>query len=113
MKTVVDFLSSKNIVLKSLEHIDLSLLKSRKKIEIFSGVDEKKFYNVIFLTKQKSRFLIKNANELNELEKKLENFKKHSYKYKYLIIGSPLCSFAKGYLSDNRWKIIEVAHDTL
>jgi len=48
---------------------------------------------------------------LIELEKKLEILKKHAYKIKILLISSPLCSIAKKFLQENRWKIVEVQND--
>lgn len=113
MKKVLDFLASKNIVFRSLEKIDLTLLKSRKKIEIYSGVNEKDFYGTVFIVSQKSRFVMKNSAEIIALEYKLEDLQKHSYKFKYLIICSPLCSYAKKHLMDEKWRIFEVNHDTL
>ncbi|MDX1809392.1 MAG: hypothetical protein R3331_07620 [Sulfurospirillaceae bacterium] len=113
MKNILDFLAIKKIVFRVLEKIDPTLLKSRKKLEIYSGVNEKSFYGTIFVVNQKSRFVVKNAAEIIELEQRLESYKKHSYKHKYLIIGSPFCSHAKKYLIENQWRVFEVSHDTL
>jgi len=107
LKKVVDVLASKNIILKSLEEIKLSSLGSRKKIQLFSGVKSDGYYLAVFSVNQKSRFLIKNANELIELEKRLELLKEHAYRYKYLLIASALCSKAKLFLKENGWKILE------
>jgi len=52
LKKIVDILNTKGIVLKSLVEIEPSMLGSRQKIRIFSGVNEKSFYNVIFRTKK-------------------------------------------------------------
>ncbi len=113
LKKVVDFLSDEHIVLLALDEIDLKFLKSRKKIRLFSGLTQKKYYVSLFFIKQKSRFLVKNANEIIDLEKRLEEYKNHAYKIKYLFISSPMCSKAKSFLRDNRWKIVEVKDDTL
>ncbi|WP_331775670.1 hypothetical protein [Sulfurospirillum sp. 1612] len=113
MKKVVDFLAEKNCVLKSLESIDLSLVKTRKKLRIYSGVNEKSFYTVIFQIGQKSRFVKKNAQEIIDLEQKLERAVSHAYKYKYVLIASPLCSLAKKMMKNNGWSVYEVSHDTL
>ena len=113
MKKIVDFLADKNLVLKSLQPIDLSLLKTRKKLVIYSGVNEKSFYTVVFQIGQKSRFIKKNAQEIIELEQKLESVVAHAYKNKYLLIASPLCSLAKKMMKNNGWKVYEVRYDTL
>ena len=54
-KVIVDILNTNDTVLRSLEEIDLALLGTRKKIEVFSGVTEKKYYISIFFIRQKSK----------------------------------------------------------
>lgn len=105
MKYIVEFLSKKNYIFKKLLKIDLKLLGSRKKIELFEGVDTKSNYVVIFKIDQKSRFITKNAKEIEELLEKLIKLKQHNYKKKILLISSPLCSKAKKYLEELKWKI--------
>lgn len=95
-------------MLKSLVVVETSLLRSRQKVRIFSGVNQKSFYNAIFVLNNKSRFLKSSAIRLIELEERLEALEKHSYRVKILLISSPLCSLAKKFLRENRWKIIEV-----
>jgi len=107
LKKVVDLLCTKGVILKSLNEIDLATLNSRKKIKIFSGVTDKKYFIVIIFIQQKSRFVVKNAKEIIDLEKKLETVKNHIYKKKYIVLTSPLCSRAKSYLVEDNWKILE------
>lgn len=108
MKNLVDILNSNNIVLKTIEKIDLVKISSRQKINLFSGVNEAKYYVAIFVITNKSRFIKSNALKLIELEERLEVFMKHTYKNRLLVISSPLCLKAKSFLKENRWKIIEV-----
>lgn len=108
MKNLVDILSGNGIILKNLCAVDISDLNSRQKIKIFSGVNEKKYFVAVFMIQNKSRFVRNSAKKLLELEEKLESFKNHIYKYKILIISSPLCSQAKSFLKEENWKIIEV-----
>ena len=105
MKYIVEFLSKKNYIFKKLLKIDLKLLGSRKKIELFEGVDTNSNYVAIFKIDQKSRFITKNAKEIEELLEKLIKLKQHNYKKKILLISSPLCSKAKKYLEELKWKI--------
>ncbi len=107
LKKVIDLLCTKGILLKSLDEIDLKILNTRKKIKIFSGVTEKKYFIVIFFIEQKSRFVVKNAKEIVELENRLEAVKNHIYKKKYIVLDSPLCSHAKDFLTKDNWKILE------
>jgi len=47
MKAIVDLLQEKKLVFKSLKPIDIKSLNSRKKIDIYLGVDLKKYYACI------------------------------------------------------------------
>ncbi len=107
MKDVVEFLSKKKYIFKKLYSIDIKLLNSRKKIEIFEGVDIKSNYIAIFKVDQKSRFITKNSEEIVLLLDKLIKLQQHNYKKKILLISSPLCSKAKKYLEELKWKIYE------
>jgi len=108
LKKIVDILNSYNMTLLRLEEVSMTLLGSRKKIRLFCGLTQKKYYICIFFVGQKSRFLRKNANELLELQEKLEKLKNRRYKKRVLLISSPLCSKAKSFLSSEGWKIYEV-----
>lgn len=105
MNEIADNLVKYKIVLKSLKEFDKTLLGTRKKLKIYSGTDRNGFYNVIFYIDQKSRFLQKNAQEIMELEERLEQIVNHRYRYKYLFIKSPICSKAKKLLQDNGWRV--------
>jgi len=107
LKKIVDLLCAKGIFLKSLDEIDLAILKTRKKIKVFSGITDKRYFIVIFTINQKSRFIVKNAKEIIELENRLEVVRNHAYKKKYMVLESPLCSRAKAFLTKENWKILE------
>lgn len=107
LKKIVDLLCAKGIILKSLNEVDPAILKSRKKVKIFSGVTDKNYFIVIINIEQKSRFVVKNAKEIADLEKRLEVAKNHIYKKKYIVLNSPLCSRAKDFLIKDNWKILE------
>lgn len=105
MKEMIERICAKRIVFSSLEAIDPKVLHTRKKIDIFSGVDLKSYYHLIFRVEQKSRFLIRHIHEIERLVKLLEEYKKHGYRYKHLMIQAPLCSKAKSELEQLGWKI--------
>lgn len=113
MKNLIDILNSNNIILKKIEKIDLSNLNSRQKIDLFSGVNESKYYMAVFMVTNKSRFVKSSAIKLIELEKRLEIYVNHIYKNRVLVITSPLCSKAKSFLKEDKWKIIEVQNVTV
>ena len=105
MKNIVDYLQEKNIIFKSLKSITPKELGSRKKIELYLGVDLKGFYAVVMSVEKKSRVLRKEAEELMLLHEKLEKYIDSSIKKKYMIIKAPLCSKAKAMLEEHGWKV--------
>jgi hypothetical protein len=96
---------NKQVVFTSLDMVDPKILQTRKKLAIFSGVDQKSFYHLIFRMDQKSRFLQKHVAEVVDLSKTMEHHAEHAYKYKHLLINAPLCSKAALVLNENGWKV--------
>jgi len=109
MKELVNLLLKKNYIYKSLKEIDKKILGSRKKIEIYEGVDTNSYYAAIFILVQKSRFLRKNADELEMLLDKLKVVQDHNYKKKLLIYQMPLCSKAKEMMKESGWILINAS----
>ncbi len=105
MKAIVEYLQEKHIIFKSLKSITPKELGSRKKIELYLGVDLKGFYAVVMSVEKKSRVLRKEAEELMLLHEKLEKYIDSSIKKKYIIIKAPLCSKAKAMLEEHGWKV--------
>ncbi len=109
MKELVNILLKKNYIYKSLKEIDKKTLDVRKKIDIYEGVDTNSYYASIFYLVQKSRFLSKNANNLEQIFEKLKVVQDHNYKKKILIYQMPLCNKAKQQMKENGWVLINVA----
>jgi len=105
MKRIVDYLQEKHIIFKSLKSITPKELGSRKKIELYLGVNLKEYYAVVMSVEKKSRVLRKEAEELMLLHEKLEKYIDSSIKKKYIIIKAPLCSKAKAMLEEHGWKV--------
>ncbi|WP_024953928.1 hypothetical protein [Sulfurospirillum arcachonense] len=105
MKDVVNYFSKKGVLFKDLNIIDKALLKTRKKIKIFCATDIKKNYHVIFIVNQKSRFLLKNAEDLGLLVENLQQLENHNFRYKHLVISGDMCSKAQNYLKDRGWQL--------
>ncbi len=105
MKTIVDLLQEKRLVFKSLKPIDVKELDSRKKIEIYLGVDLKSYYACIIHVAKKSRILSKEAMELMEFHKKLEAYNESKINKKYIYIQAPLCSKAKALFKEEGWRV--------
>lgn len=106
MKEMLERICCKQVVFTSLDIVDpIKVLHTRKKLVIFSGVDLKSFYHLIFRLDQKSRFLLKHVQEILELTNKLELHVAHNYKHKHLLLQAPLCSKAALVLKQHGWKV--------
>jgi hypothetical protein len=103
MNELNDFLFQNNIVLKEIENITP---KTRKKIEVYLGVDMKNSYYLIVKLNKKSRFLMKDAKELLEFLSQIDRIKDINFKYKkrVLILSGEICSKTKEFLS--KWRIL-------
>ena len=108
MKKTIDYLQQKNIIFKSFKEVIPKALGSRKKIEIYVGVDLKGYYAVVMRVKKKSRVLRKEVGELMALHETLESYIDSKIKKKYIIIEAPLCSKAKALLEEHGWKVFVV-----
>ena len=109
MKRIVALLQKRGILFSTLTPIDPKLLKTRKKIEIYEGVDLGGYYVAIFAITQKSRFLRKNAEEIEELYRRLIALREHNFKKKILIYEMPLCSKAMAQMREAKWILIDAA----
>jgi len=80
-------------------------LGSRKKIELYLGIDLKGYYALVMNVETKSRVLRKEAGELMVLHEKLEKYIDSKVTKKYIHIKAPLCSHAKAMLVERGWKV--------
>ena len=112
MKEIVEFLQQKNIIFKSFKEITPREIGSRKKIELYVGVDLKGYYALVMVLQKKSRVLRKEAQELMVLHEKLEYYIDSKIKKKYIIINAPLCSHAKVMLEENGWRVYHQIADS-
>jgi len=108
MKDIVEYLQKKNIIFKSLKEIAPKELGSRKKIELYLGIDLKGYYALIMHVEKKSRVLRKEAGEFMILHEKLEKYIDSKITKKQIRIKAPLCSHAKAMLEENGWKVWEI-----
>ena len=107
MKELVELLFANGYIFKSLKKIDNKELKSRKKIDIYVAVDLNSYYVAIFFLKQKSRFVQKNAKEIEILYERLKIYKDHNFKKKVFIFDLAMCSKAKSALKEKGWKLVD------
>ncbi len=108
MKEIVEFLAQKKIICRRFETVDPKKLNTRKRLEIYRGVDTKNYYCMVIVLKKKSRILIKEAQELEELHQRLEQKMQVKITRTYLLYDAPLCSKASSWLKERAWKIFEL-----
>jgi len=105
MKEITEYLRRKNLIFKSLKKIKSKELGSRKKVEIYLGVDLKGYYTIVMQLDKKSRVLQREAHELMELHRRLEQRIEAKITQKYILIHAPLCSKAKVLLEAHGWVV--------
>ena len=105
MKKVTEFLATKGFIFSDFRKIEPKSLGTKKKIEIFSGCDIKNHFISIFIVNQKSRFVLKNGLELEELKEKLKILEDHNFKQNILFISGEICSKSVKYLKTLNWTI--------
>jgi len=103
MNELNELLLSNNIMLREIKNITP---KTRKKIEMYLGVDIKNNYYLIVKIDKKSRFIQKDLKELLEFLDSIKEIKNINFKYKkrILILKSPICSKTKELLKE--WRIL-------
>lgn len=108
MKKIVEYFKEKQLLFKSLVPISPKALGSRKKIEIYLGVDPSHYYHLVLFVEKKSRILRKEAGDLMGFHTKTEVWMDTKIKKKHILIKAPLCSKAKKYMEENGWRVHEV-----
>lgn len=97
------------MIFKSFKALNPKELGTRKKVEIYIGIDLKSFYTFVMSLEKKSRVLLKEARELGRLHEEAERYLGSKIMKKILLIDAPLCSKAKAWLETEGWKVMNVA----
>ena len=105
MQMVVDSLRKKGKIYKKMQEIPPKELGIRNKIRLYKATDINGYFWAIFAVSQKSRFLIKDAQKIEEIYHKLTLYFDHNFKNKIIFMDAPLCSKAKEALSQAGWKV--------
>lgn len=105
MKELTNYYNNNDILFKDIKEIFPKELGSRKKIRIFTSTSIQSEYYAIFILDSKSRFIRKNANDLIQMCEELSTYVEHNFKKKELLISSPLCSKAKKFLEEQKWRV--------
>lgn len=99
-------LSSKiDIEFTKLIQLEPKDLKIRKKIDIFIGDNTQKESSLILQISQKSRFLQKDVDKIEEILQIIKQNQNKNFKKKYIVIEAPLCSKAKAKFETLAWSV--------
>ena len=80
-----ELFEAKKILLKDIKALNTSEFSTKKTLDIFWGVDNKSFYNLVLLRTAKSRLLRKEALELEEISKNRDEIPNKSKKKNYIL----------------------------
>ena len=105
MKERIDLLRRHKLLFKSSQTIDPKALDVKKRVDILKCVDQNSFYHFIIFIDAKSRFLQKNAEEVEAIYQKTVQFCDHNFKYRHIFIQNGLCSKARKRLEEKGWKV--------
>jgi hypothetical protein len=105
MKELVEHLASRGILCRRLERVEPKKLGTRKRVEIYRGIETDDYYCLVIVLRKKSRILRKEAEELEELHCRLEEKMGAKIKRSYLLYGAPLCSKAAAWLRERGWRL--------
>ncbi len=108
MKRVLAPLQERGYIFRRFEPFSPALVGSRKRIEIYHGLDTYRRYVIVFAVKRKSRVLLKDVKEWLELELKVENYLGYSITIKIALVDAPICSRASKFLESEGWKVVIV-----
>jgi len=105
MKDIVEYMRGHNLICKTLKEVKPKEIGSRKRVNIYLGVNLKGYFCMVMVISKKSRILRKEVAQLIELHKKIELYHNSKIKKKYISIDAPLCSHAKKMLEENLWEV--------
>lgn len=93
------------MLFQKIESIDPRAFGVKKRVDILKCVDSAQYYHLIFFIDAKSRFLQKNAREIEGVFEACRDYLGHNIKHKTIFIANGLCSKAKELLQNNDWKV--------
>ena len=75
----------------------------RKKLDIYTTIDNSNQTYIFLHIVQKSRFLQKDVDKIEEIYTIIQNYTDTTFDKKFITIEAPLCSKAKAKLENNSW----------
>jgi hypothetical protein len=106
MKEVLAPLQAEGVLFRRFEPFSLKEVGSRKRIDVYHGVDTEGRYTLVFVVKKKSRILQKETKTWLELKKRIEEHYGYPILRTMAIVEAPLCSRAKALLESEGWRVL-------
>ncbi|WP_353662997.1 hypothetical protein [Hydrogenimonas sp. SS33] len=106
MKEILAPLQSRGLLFKRFEPFLLKEIGSRKRLEVYHGVDTQNRYTLVIRLKRKSRVLQKDVREWFDLKQRIEQHLGYPILQNIALIEAPLCSKAKALLESEGWRVV-------
>jgi len=107
LKSLLEPLRKRGFLFKRFEPFSLKVVGSKKRIDVYHGIDTSNRYFLLFAVKRKSRVLTKDVKEWFDIKKKIEYYCGYAILINIVLINAPICSKAKSLLKEERWRVIE------
>lgn len=91
------------IFLKDLKRVDLSQISAKRSLQAYLGINLKGFYQIVFIRNAKSRLLVKEAREIDEICAKCEEIAQTRITKRAIFFNSAICSKSSEFLKQNGW----------
>ena len=110
MQEILEELSKDKIIFKSFIILDKKALGIKNRFNIYKGIDLKGNITILFSIVQRSRFVVKNIEKIQEIIIKISQQLEHNFAKVILFLDAPLCSKASKKAKDLKWRVY---HDTM
>ncbi|MCD8213368.1 MAG: hypothetical protein LUC34_04905 [Campylobacter sp.] len=94
----------RRILLKNLKILEISEFCKKRSLTAYLGVDKNSFYEIVFIRDAKSRLLLKEAAQINEICAKFEQKFQTVIKKRVIFYNSQICSKSLDTLRQNGWR---------
>jgi len=108
-KEIAEILVSKKLILKKQKNIELAKFTKSRSLQALFGVDLKNFNELVFFSSAKSRFLLKNAQNLENLANLIAEDLRLVIKKRTLFYSSEICSKSVKFLKEAGWKLYDLS----
>ncbi len=103
MKEIVERLRRLGLLFERLERLEPREFGIKKRIELFAGKETQGRRALVAVVRRKSRFLRKDAQDLESIAQKVAEGQGMRFAKKILLYEAPMCSKALALLKETGW----------